>query len=547
LQKNLNNPKREDDIVEELIKEFQQKKNEFQNEPDKKKKDDLKDEVEDLMIKIFERQLQKKYAELKSIKEKARNIPNKKAREEYIKAEKTLVSKRLGFDLENIEKQLREFTSKNQTKPFFPWKLYFAEVFEKKNGFDVVIANPPYVRVSGISEEEDKTIRNKYRAVFGHYDLYIPFIERGIFLLNNKGVMAYITPNKYLTKRYANKLRPFLLKETSLIQLIDTSQAKTFDTASVYPVITILTKRETDKKIKIAILDDFTFWPFFNSGLRSNGYYLDQKEFENNKNHIFDIFIDSGSRSLFRKISNDSKVLGSYSRILTGTPAINKFYEWDKLLVSEEEARKSKAEKLKFINVSNVKPYFISWGEKIRAVKKTLTNPYLIFDENLVGKNKWSVFKKKKIVIKGTAKNLTAAYDQIGYANLSLYAIIFDERHNDENKTLYHLGLLNSKLLNYWYCKKFASSNLAGNYISFNGIYLEQLPIKQASQAKQKSIISLVKKILTITKSNNYLQSDSKQKEVQEYKKKIDRMVFELYGLDNDEIKLIKEHDQENK
>lgn len=134
-----------------LIKEFERKKIDYQNESDKDKRAKLKNEVEDLMIKLFEAKLQKKYSELKPIEERAQNIPNLKTREEYIKTEKERFSKKHGFDLENIEKQLREFTSKKKTRPFFPWKLYFAEVFEK-GGFDVVIANPPYVGEKGHKE-----------------------------------------------------------------------------------------------------------------------------------------------------------------------------------------------------------------------------------------------------------------------------------------------------------------------------------------------------------------------------------------------------------
>jgi len=147
-----------------LIKEFEQKKIAFQNEPDKKKKDDLKKEVENLMIKIFETKVRKQkvdyFRQIDEIEKKYATLPNKKTREEIIVKEKQKLSQKTGFDLENIEKQLREFTSKNKTKPFFPWKLYFAEVFEK-GGFDVVIANPPYIENKKISKEEKERKRKE--------------------------------------------------------------------------------------------------------------------------------------------------------------------------------------------------------------------------------------------------------------------------------------------------------------------------------------------------------------------------------------------------
>jgi hypothetical protein len=89
------------------------------------------------MIEIFEARLRKKYAEIKAVEDKAKSILNAEKRKEYIKSEQAKLSKKLGLDLDDIEKQLRELTRGMKTKQFFPWKLYFAEVFEK-GGFDIV-------------------------------------------------------------------------------------------------------------------------------------------------------------------------------------------------------------------------------------------------------------------------------------------------------------------------------------------------------------------------------------------------------------------------
>ena len=438
-----------------------------------------------------------------------------------------------------LTKELKKLESLNNNfseTDHFEWYLNFNEVFDK-GGFDIVIANPPYIRISSISENEDEIIRSKYKTVFGHYDVYVPFIERGIDLLNIKGILSYITPNKYLIKRYANKLRPFILEKCQILKLIDTSRARTFDTASVYPVITILTKRISSEKIYVAILDDNNFEQFFHD-VFEGGYFLKQDDFKNNKNCIFDISIRPESFELFRKILLDTEPLGDYARMLTGTPAIEKFYQWKKLLFPKDKLPKNK-KSLKFINVSNIVEYKIDYGKRIRSVGLKLEKPYIIFDNDLIGNNKWSVFEKKKIVIKGTAKKITAAFDDIGYANVSLYAVIFNSNHDNKDKNYYHLALLNSRLINFWYCKKFASANLAGNYISFNGVYLEQIPIKKLSSTKQKLFTKIVDKILAITKSSDYLENPAKKEEVKEYEEQIDQMVYKLYGLTKDEIKII--------
>ncbi|TSA25643.1 hypothetical protein D4R71_04965 [bacterium] len=140
----------EDETVQH-IKIFQDKKSEYQNEPDKRKKDKLKDEIDDLIIQIFENKLQKQkadyFSKLKNIKDKYSALPNEKHRNEMIAKERHDLYKKTGFNLDEVEKQLREFTGGNKTKPFFLWKLYFAEVFQGDNpGFDIVIGNPPYIK-----------------------------------------------------------------------------------------------------------------------------------------------------------------------------------------------------------------------------------------------------------------------------------------------------------------------------------------------------------------------------------------------------------------
>jgi len=137
--------------ADELIGKFQQKKNEFQNEPDRNIKEKLKQEIDDLMIQIFETKLKKQktdyFSRLKRIEEKYTNLPNKEEADRLMAKEKKALSEKEGFDLEKFEFQLREFSGKSKTKPFFAWKLYFAEVFQGDNpGFDIVIANPPYIK-----------------------------------------------------------------------------------------------------------------------------------------------------------------------------------------------------------------------------------------------------------------------------------------------------------------------------------------------------------------------------------------------------------------
>ncbi len=522
----------------ELIEDLNEAKKRFFASSDMRVKRQLREEINSLtqLLVNYDRKKERDrlWQELLAHRSQTKMFKDEASQSSLADAEKTLAQK-----LEKMG-QLKDVSETDH----FEWHLNFNEVFNEKGGFDVVIANPPYVRISGIKDAYDELLRSNYVTTFGHYDLYIPFFEKGAKLLNEQGILAYITPNKYLTKRYGNKLRPFLLKNYKILELIDTSKAKTFDTASVYPVITILTScNESDEPIFVAIVDDASFHRFFGGGKSDIGYAIPQRTFIGNENHYMDIFINPTSRELVNKISQGAVRLGDYARTLTGTPAISKYYEWDKLLFHVDSVPKNK-KALKFINVSSIGRYIVRWGKKVRAVGKTIEKPYLVFDEKLVGKNKWSVFERKKIVIKGTAKRLTAAYDSEGFANLSLYAVVFNEDHHSKTKTYYHLGILNSTLIDFWYRQKFATANLSGNYISFNGVYLQQIPVKQADIETQVRIQDKVEKILALTQSDNYLESPTKQAKVKEYGKQIDQMVYKLYGLTPEEISIVEGGDK---
>lgn len=144
------------DETDKLIEQFQHKKDDFLNESNVSRKLKLKEEVDNLLVKIFETKLRNQkvdyFNRLKDIENKYSVVRNEKHRDELIKQDKDKLNKKFGIDLETAEKQLKEFTSGKKIKPFFLWNLYFSEVFHNKGGFDVVIANPPYVGEKGNKE-----------------------------------------------------------------------------------------------------------------------------------------------------------------------------------------------------------------------------------------------------------------------------------------------------------------------------------------------------------------------------------------------------------
>jgi very-short-patch-repair endonuclease/type I restriction-modification system DNA methylase subunit len=124
--------------------------------------------------------------------------------------------------------------------PFFLYRLHFSEVFEKKGGFDIVVANPPYVRGERLGAAKDEfKVTPIYQDVYaGTADLYVYFYARGWHLLRPGGQLAYITSNKYLRANYGKGLRRFLAEKLTLRALIDFGDLPVFE-AAAYPCIVI--------------------------------------------------------------------------------------------------------------------------------------------------------------------------------------------------------------------------------------------------------------------------------------------------------------------
>jgi adenine-specific DNA-methyltransferase len=525
---------------DKLIKEFEQKKIDFQNEPNKDKKAKLKNEIEDLMIKIFEAKIREQKADyfrqMEDIKGKYAAVPNKKTREEIIDKEKRKLSRKAGFDLENIERQLREFTSKNKTKPFFAWKLYFAEVFEK-NGFDIVIANPPYVNIEKIDDSIKKSI-HRFKTAFQKYDLYILFYEKSISILKEEGVLTFISSNKFLSQGYGFLLRKYLLKFK--INIIISFNFNVFESAVVRTCIFQLTKKEPrDNKIKIIdvnnINDKYKF-------LTKKYKYLDQEVFEKTEENNFRINLTNQKIKLLDKIKKDCLRIEDICSVNYG------------LRPSSEKIDKKKSYFIKNSNPDGkYKKYFEGKDMGYWRVKKNYFidyRPDVMYNPMFI-----ELFKNEKLVGLRTLSDINKLrfiYDNEGlFCNDSVVVLthwylfrdidyITVKRNITEEKikiskrysVKYLQSILNSKLI------KFYVNELLYDGTHFYPDHMKSLPVKILEENKQKLFIDLVDKILAITCRPGY-DPKNLPEEQKELEKQIDQLVYNLYGLTPEEIKIV--------
>lgn len=131
----------------------------------------------------------------------------------------------------------------------FNWQLEFPEVFVK-GGFDVVIGNPPYVRVQGLKEhyfEHTVYYEKKYRAATGNYDIYALFMEKSYELLNKQGHVSFILPHKFLISDFGIGIREHFVENNSVNEIIHFGANLVFQDATTYTCIINLSKTNKEK------------------------------------------------------------------------------------------------------------------------------------------------------------------------------------------------------------------------------------------------------------------------------------------------------------
>jgi len=543
----------------------------------------LKRNVEDAVVEIFHYELQRSneeyFRELKAIKDKIKIIPKEKDKKEYYDKEKAKLDKRYKFDFAAVENELREMTRGNKERNFFPWKLYFADVFRKNGGFDVVIANPPYIRIQKIEKPLKQAFSKNYQSATKNYDIYTLFDEKGINLLRAGGFFAYIQPNKFFNADYGVGLRKFLSTNAYLYKLVNFGNTQMFDTATTYTTLLFCRKSDNSMFEYVAFSGQDGSDEFTNYVSRIPSANIIRKRFP--KKYITSdnwVFADDNSLAIFEKIESTGRPLSSFTQktfqgIVSSADLVYCLEEIDRRLWSPYLKE--------FVDIpfSDVKP--LLKGKEIRRYCTEPNRYWLIFPYSLDGhrpklyseseyktrqsevwnylkscekklrsrekgkmnNDRWYAyvypknldqFEQPKLMLQVLAKKASITLDEgsnyyfVGGGNAGGYGITLKKDSSFSYK--YLLGLLNSALLDFYLQKH--SSMFQNGYYSYAKRFIEKVPIVEVSKTEQKSIITLVDKILSLKKSDPRADTSALEAE-------IDRMVYELYSLTPEEIKIV--------
>jgi adenine-specific DNA-methyltransferase len=405
----------------------------------------------------------------------------------------------------------------------FDWQVRFADVF-LSGGFDIIVANPPYISAiecAKVYEEEYRDhLKSLYRSAKGAYDLFILFFEVGVLCLRPGGLLAFITPNKYLSAKYGSELRSLLLSETAISQIVDLSSVRVFKKASVYPVLTFLRKRPASQGVVRAILpvnrdaDEFNIEEYHAAEFPS-------ATLTSLPENIWG-FLLSPSTTLLSKLMKGTVQLSTIAEVSATSTAA----EADAYGEYLSNARTSAS--VKVINTGTIEPYFTLWGKHpmTHSRAKYLT-PWLPLTRAGVSGRRREMYQSPKIVFAKMAKTCEASLDMDGeYASLNTNCLYGPTK----GLTLeYICAFCNSKVFMFIYEQFFGALRMSGGYFQFQSPQLRVMPITVITPKEQEPFVKQVRSLLVNIEQGKTLEQCRQVAE-------IDVLFYRLYGLNESEI-----------
>ena len=343
------------------------------------------------------------------------------------------------------------------------------------DGFDIVFGNPPYQsaiehkKVKG--ETYRQSVKQRYSATTGTWDLYVPFFEAGIGFLKPSGILSFISPNKFLSATYGIGLRKFLVESCRLLSLTDVSHLPVFESASVYPVISAFRKGgckdQYQLRLNLPRLRTSQFNPEEYSAVwqASDALTLLPENLWG--------FLLSPSLKILEALLARSQTLESVARVCATTTAA----EADELGATLRSAPSSG---WKTVNTGTIDPFCNRWdSEPIRHQGKSVSRP-IIPDGPNVSRNRRDLYSAPKLIFAKMALTLEGFVDRSGeYAALNCNCASAPSG----GWSLDALAIvLHSSVVAFAYKQYFDGLRMSGGYLPFQAPQLRIIPIPRLTK-----------------------------------------------------------------
>jgi len=430
--------------------------------------------------------------------------------DENIKSGNSLV------DTDFYDSQL-DFGEEKKIKPF-NWQKAFPEVF-KQGGFDVAIGNPPYVMLQNLETREvfDYSLR-KFESAKYKIDTYQIFTEQSVKLLKENGLLGFITPNTFLKNIHSEPLRKFILNNC-IIQEILLFNYSVFAAASVDTCIFIFEKAKASKKSKLIVNKADT--PFIVNEVAQ----LSQSQFEKNNRTDYNLTISNGDSEILSKISKQSKPLGTYCGAYFGIQTFGR---------TKYVSDFKKSEKYEpVIDGGNIEPYRLKPAtEFVNYIPSAIKS----------GGNE-TIYRQDRICIRQIGATPISTFVPANIFTLNtIYNVYLKEKNVSDIKFL--LGIINSNATKFFWRKNNSDEKKTFPKIKKEAILSIPVPvIEKKNKQHHDEIVKLVNQLLLLNEEKATSKLSTKISQIEskiEYcLNRINQLVYQLYELTEDEIKIV--------
>ncbi|WP_231171358.1 class I SAM-dependent DNA methyltransferase [Helicobacter pylori] len=475
-----------------------------------------------------------------------------------------------------LRKKLDDALSGREYQNAFEWRFEFPEVLDDEGdflGFDCIIGNPPYIRQEHIREIKP-LLQKQYRDFYNSTaDIYTYFFALSYHLLKEKGFNAFITSNKYARAKYGAQLRELLLKKTTIVSYMELNALKVFESATVDTSIMSFIKQTPPKESRFKYYEPT---PDDKNDLKS-ARSLPMKQ--NALSTESFIFADATLLDLRDKMEGIGTPLKDwdiqiYRGILTGANEAfiiptEKREEILNACKTQEERERTERLIKPILRGKDIKRYSYEWAgewvinthngytsalkskippvdiEKYPAIKAHLDSHFdTIATRSDQGNTPYHLrncayledFEKEKIVYGEIVQEPRFYLDngecELGYFYAEATSFILTGEHLH-----YLLGMLHSKLITFAFKTFYAGGGLGESGYRYKKAFIERLPIPKITPQNQE----LARKITDYAKAILEVKEKDPKANTQELEKEIDALVYQLYNLTAEEIKIIEE------
>ena len=484
----------------------------------------------------------------------------------------------------------------------FDFHIYFSEIFTAKGGFDITIGNPPYIRIQELKRsdpEQAKYFKEKYASAGkGNYDIYVVFVEKGLDLLNEHGYLSYILPHKFFNAKYGEPLRELIAEGKNLSKVVHFGDEQIFEGASTYVCLLFLS-RIKGEYFEFQKVNDINLWKRSKSALA--GKLSNEKVKKAEWNFVVgreaDLFnrldesfskLDDVSEKIFQGLVTSADavyLLESLASENEGHVEVKSKATGEEYLLETEVTKrlcKGALDVRRYTANPSKRVIFPYDAEKSTSGSKAVLIPEAQFykqypktwsylkenSETLRGREKgkmdhegWygyvypksvSLFARKKILTPSIAAKGSYTLDKNGELYFvgsgggggGGYGIIL--KSNFGLSYEYVLGLLNSRLLDFFLFK--ISSQFRGGYYAYSRQYIEQLPIRTLNLSnptdkhQHNCMTKMVDEMLGLHEQKAGAagaELERVTREIAALDARIDSLVYELYGLTEEEVKIV--------